>query len=141
MEEKRSLEESAKKGRELINKEITEIRREKIKRRFLLLLILSPLSLLFNTLMGYIVYMRNPDIFTKNNVSDSLISIIATGEIPQITIMMSLFTIFILAYAYLLVKNQRMMYESTTWMFLLIGIIFNAWQIIGGLLWLFLING
>jgi hypothetical protein len=136
MDEKKSNEELAEKGRNIVNKEFTDEKRKKVQRRLLLILVILPISISFNTILAYATYIKNQEYFIENYISDSLIGIVTTGEFPHVTVFIMIFTIFLLAYAYILVKNKKITYESTTWTFIFIGVIFILWQIIGGLLWL-----
>ena len=141
MDKGKYVENATEKGRELIGQQFTDEKRDKTKTKLLILLGATLLTISFNNLLSYLAYAKNPSYFVENNMYDSFIGFTVTGNFPHTYALAIVLTIFLLLFAYFSVRNNKMKYVSSVWTFILMGVIFNIWQILGGLLWIPLIFG
>jgi len=137
-EEKKAKEKNdfAQKGKDWFNEEFTEETRAITKRKLTIALILAPITFAFDVAISYWAYTSKPVFFIDHEISESFVSWLVTGDFPHALIMSNVFAIFLMLFAYILIKNKKMKYKSSSLPYIIIGLVFNIGHIYGGMSWI-----
>jgi hypothetical protein len=106
------------------------------KKQITILAILCPIALAFDFGISYYTYTIEPWIFINNEASEGFVNFLLRGDMPIVLIMVNAVTLFVIFFAYDIMKKEKIIYKSSGLLFIIIGAVFTVYHIVGGLSWL-----